>query len=54
MVILEWPEMQDCLKQFTKLGLDACIVPVLYPVACTQEIKMEVGCVWWRRTLLYQ
>ena len=28
-------------------------MPVLYAVACTEEIKMEVGCVWWRRILLY-
>ena len=45
LVIFEWPEVQNCLKQVTELGVDACIMPLLYPVAFTHQIKMEVGCV---------
>jgi len=40
------PELNDCLKYITELGFDAYIVPLLYPVAFTQEIKMEVVFVW--------
>ena len=28
--------------------------PLFYPVAFTQQIKLVVGCVWWRGILLLQ
>ena len=34
------------MKYITELGLDACIVPILYHFAFTQEIKMEDEYVW--------